>query len=99
MIRQPTIVVSPVGWESEMAGEGEVEGDDEDGYTARALYDYQAAAPDEISFDPDDIITNIVMVSVECKKLRDCCAWGFSTFLLKFMAHYLKVIIVSSFLK
>lgn len=62
--RQPTIVVSPVGWESEMAGEGDVEADDEDGYTARALYDYQAAASDEISFDPDDIITNIVMVSV-----------------------------------
>ncbi|XP_049885406.1 src substrate cortactin isoform X2 [Pectinophora gossypiella] len=55
--RQPTIVVSPVGWESETA-----EGEDEDGYTARALYDYQAAAPDEISFDPDDIITNIVMI-------------------------------------
>ncbi|KAJ8709021.1 hypothetical protein PYW07_008847 [Mythimna separata] len=62
LTRQPTIVVSPVGWESEMAGEGEIEGDDEDGYTARALYDYQAAAPDEISFDPDDIITNIVMI-------------------------------------
>lgn len=61
MSRQPTIVVSPVGWEGEVA-EGEGEGDDEDGYTARALYDYQAAAPDEISFDPDDIITNIVMV-------------------------------------
>ncbi|XP_061724197.1 src substrate protein p85-like, partial [Cydia pomonella] len=39
------------------------EEEDEEGYTARALYDYQAAAPDEISFDPDDIITNIVMVS------------------------------------
>jgi hypothetical protein len=58
--RQPTIVVSPVGWEEEMAGEAE----DEDGYTARALYDYQAAAPDEISFDPDDVITNIVMVTL-----------------------------------
>ncbi|OWR41887.1 cortactin [Danaus plexippus plexippus] len=59
--RQPTIVVSPVGWEGE--GEGEAcEADDEDGYTARALYDYQAAAPDEISFDPDDLITNIVMI-------------------------------------
>lgn len=58
--RQPTIVVSPVGWEG---AEGEEAADDEDGYTARALYDYQAAAPDEISFDPDDLITNIVMVS------------------------------------
>ena len=60
MARQPTIVVSPVGWEGELA---EAE-DDEDGYTARALYDYQANAPDEISFDPDDVITNIVMVNI-----------------------------------
>ncbi|BES94040.1 Cortactin [Nesidiocoris tenuis] len=37
------------------------EGDDT-GYTAIALYDYQAAAEDEISFDPDDIITNIDMI-------------------------------------
>lgn len=58
LTRQPTIVVSPVGWEGEAPGGDE----DEDGYTARALYDYQAAAPDEISFDPDDIITNIVMI-------------------------------------
>lgn len=27
-----------------------------------ALYDYQAAADDEISFDPNDVITNIEMV-------------------------------------
>ncbi|CAK1545756.1 unnamed protein product [Leptosia nina] len=60
MSRQPTIVVSPVGWESELAADGD--NDDDDGYIARALYDYQAAAPDEISFDPDDIITNIVMI-------------------------------------
>ena len=33
------------------------------GVTAIALYDYQAAADDEISFDPSDIITNIEMVS------------------------------------
>merc|ERR1712226_1457842 len=32
------------------------------GVTAIALYDYQAAADDEISFDPNDIITNIEMV-------------------------------------
>ncbi|XP_050681737.1 src substrate cortactin [Leptidea sinapis] len=57
VVRQPTIVVSPVGWEG-----GEGEADEEDGYVARALYDYQAAAPDEISFDPDDLITNIVMI-------------------------------------
>ncbi|KAM4850680.1 src substrate cortactin isoform X2 [Urocitellus parryii] len=32
------------------------------GLTATALYDYQAAGDDEISFDPDDIITNIEMI-------------------------------------
>lgn len=45
-------------------------GEDEDlsqyiedtGYAATALYDYQAAAEDEISFDPDDLITHIEMV-------------------------------------
>ncbi|XP_046397667.1 src substrate cortactin [Ischnura elegans] len=31
-------------------------------YTAMALYDYQAAAEDEISFDPGDIITKIEMI-------------------------------------
>jgi len=34
----------------------------EGGYTAVALYDYQASADDEISFDPDDIVTNIEMI-------------------------------------
>lgn len=32
------------------------------GLRATALYDYQAAADDEISFDPDDSITHIEMV-------------------------------------
>ncbi|XP_032894431.1 src substrate cortactin [Amblyraja radiata] len=32
------------------------------GITAVALYDYQAAGDDEISFDPDDMITNIEMI-------------------------------------
>lgn len=32
------------------------------GLVAVALYDYQAAAEDELSFDPDDIINNIEMV-------------------------------------
>lgn len=32
------------------------------GLRARALYDYQASANDEISFDPDDEITDIVQV-------------------------------------
>uniref|UniRef100_A0A0A9ZDF6 Src substrate cortactin n=1 Tax=Lygus hesperus TaxID=30085 RepID=A0A0A9ZDF6_LYGHE len=36
--------------------------EEDTGYTAIALYDYQAAAEDEISFDPDDIITNIDMI-------------------------------------
>ncbi|KAJ8272329.1 hypothetical protein COCON_G00111880 [Conger conger] len=35
---------------------------DDLGVTAVALYDYQAAGDDEISFDPDDIITNIEMI-------------------------------------
>jgi len=37
---------------------------EEDGtnLVAIALYDYQAGADDELSFDPDDIITNIEMV-------------------------------------
>lgn len=34
----------------------------ENGVTAVALYDYQAADEDEISFDPNDIITNIEQV-------------------------------------
>lgn len=32
------------------------------GVTATALYDYQAGAEDEISFDPDDTITHIEMI-------------------------------------
>lgn len=32
------------------------------GVKARALYDYQAAEENEITFDPDDIITNIEMI-------------------------------------
>lgn len=32
------------------------------GYKARAVYDYQAADDTEITFDPDDIITNISMI-------------------------------------
>ncbi|XP_072321047.1 src substrate cortactin isoform X4 [Eucyclogobius newberryi] len=35
---------------------------DDVGISAVALYDYQAAGDDEISFDPDDIITNIEMI-------------------------------------
>ena len=32
------------------------------GLCARALYDYQAADDTEISFDPENIITNIEMI-------------------------------------
>nr|AAU34005.1 cortactin isoform F [Danio rerio] len=35
---------------------------EDEGITAVALYDYQAAGDDEISFDPDDIITSIEMI-------------------------------------
>lgn len=34
------------------------------GISAIALYDYQAAADDEISFDPDDTITHIEKASI-----------------------------------
>ncbi|KAI8492741.1 hypothetical protein Bbelb_293380 [Branchiostoma belcheri] len=34
----------------------------ETGLRARALYDYQASADDEITFDPDDIITDIEQI-------------------------------------
>lgn len=60
-------MVSPVGWEAEGEGAEDNARDEEEGYTARALYDYQAAAPDEISFDPSDLITNIIMVSLTVK--------------------------------
>ena len=39
------------------------------GISAIALYDYQANAEDEISFDPNDIITNIEMVRIEYYQL------------------------------
>ena len=44
------------------------------GITAIALYDYQAQADDEISFDPNDIISNIEMVSEQhtCLSLLKC---------------------------
>ncbi|KAM9366734.1 src substrate cortactin isoform 2-T2 [Symphorus nematophorus] len=49
--------------EENAAGDGQQYEYGEDlGVTAVALYDYQAAGDDEISFDPDDIITNIEMI-------------------------------------
>ncbi|XP_057665083.1 src substrate cortactin [Diorhabda carinulata] len=59
-VQEPTpteVVESPVGVE-ETEGEYQEEIVDT-GITAIALYDYQAGADDEISFDPDDIITHI----------------------------------------
>ncbi|XP_061889693.1 src substrate cortactin-like isoform X2 [Entelurus aequoreus] len=44
------------------AEEGQYEYGDDPGMTAVALYDYQAAGEDEISFDPDEVITNIEMI-------------------------------------
>uniref|UniRef100_A0A8D0H782 Cortactin n=1 Tax=Sphenodon punctatus TaxID=8508 RepID=A0A8D0H782_SPHPU len=44
------------------ADENTYEYENDLGITAIALYDYQAAGDDEISFDPDDIITNIEMI-------------------------------------
>ncbi|KAL6034679.1 hypothetical protein STEG23_033867 [Scotinomys teguina] len=58
----------PVYETTEAPGHYQAEDDTYDGYendlgiTAIALYDYQAAGDDEISFDPDDIITNIEMI-------------------------------------
>ncbi|XP_031735933.1 src substrate cortactin-like, partial [Anarrhichthys ocellatus] len=47
---------------SPQAGDQYESGGEDIGVTAVALYDYQAAGEDEISFDPDDIITNIEMI-------------------------------------
>jgi cortactin len=35
------------------------DGEEVAGFSARALYDYQAGGDDEITFDPGDIIVNI----------------------------------------
>lgn len=39
----------------------------EEGLTAIALFDYQKNDDDEISFEPNDIITNIEQVVVDAK--------------------------------
>ena len=44
----------------------------DEGLCAVALYDYQAAADDEISFDPNELITNIEMVSFPFKSRLIC---------------------------
>uniref|UniRef100_A0A8C2CYW5 Cortactin n=1 Tax=Cyprinus carpio TaxID=7962 RepID=A0A8C2CYW5_CYPCA len=48
--------------QNQTAGAQSYEYGEDLGVTAVALYDYQAAGDDEISFDPDDIITNIEMI-------------------------------------
>jgi len=45
------------------------------GLTARALFDYQAGEPNELTFDPGDIITNIEQIDdVSCSLLPLFCA-------------------------
>ncbi|CRL01677.1 CLUMA_CG014896, isoform A [Clunio marinus] len=46
----------------ELAEEQFILSPDDPGIVAYALYDYQAAADDEISFDPGDVITHIEMI-------------------------------------
>uniref|UniRef100_A0A8C1GML2 Cortactin n=1 Tax=Cyprinus carpio TaxID=7962 RepID=A0A8C1GML2_CYPCA len=48
--------------QNQTSGAQSYESGEDLGVTAVALYDYQAAGDDEISFDPDDIITNIEMI-------------------------------------
>ena len=40
------------------------------GLTAVAVYDYQKQDDDEISFEPDDVITNIEQVEEKCSRFR-----------------------------
>lgn len=54
---------------------------DDTGIRAVALYDYQAAAEDEISFDPDDLITHIEQVS------RIVVLYELELFLIEFFLH------------
>ena len=54
------------------------------GISAIALYDYQAMAEDEISFDPNDVITNIEMVGcfspMQCQVLSSFILVSISIF-------------------
>lgn len=58
---EPAVVAAPAAAEPEEPEEFILSADNP-GVQAIALYDYQAAADDEISFDPDDRITHIEMV-------------------------------------
>ncbi|CAH1134894.1 unnamed protein product [Ceutorhynchus assimilis] len=53
---QEPVVAAPQPQEPEYYSQDEIV---DTGVTAVALYDYQAAAEDEVSFDPDDVITHI----------------------------------------
>lgn len=58
---EPVVAVAPAAAEPEEPEEFVLSADNP-GVQAIALYDYQAAADDEISFDPDDRITHIEMI-------------------------------------
>uniref|UniRef100_A0A8C9ZZS3 Cortactin n=1 Tax=Sander lucioperca TaxID=283035 RepID=A0A8C9ZZS3_SANLU len=58
----PTPPVQPAAAPAYQVNGQQYEYGEDLGLTAVALYDYQAAGDDEISFDPDDIITNIEMI-------------------------------------
>ncbi len=51
------------------------------GLVAVALYDYQAAAEDELSFDPDDVIVNIEMVIFSLSSSYVPCCFPIINFL------------------
>lgn len=57
-------IPEPICTASEHINQKEETGDliEDTGIRAIALYDYEAAAEDEISFDPDDVITHIEMI-------------------------------------
>ncbi|MGH0159220.1 UNVERIFIED_CONTAM: hypothetical protein FKN15_037084 [Acipenser sinensis] len=60
--QQEAVYQNPDEVQNQGDGQNYAEYGDDLGLTAVALYDYQAAGDDEISFDPDDIITNIEMI-------------------------------------
>uniref|UniRef100_A0A3Q3W2U4 SH3 domain-containing protein n=1 Tax=Mola mola TaxID=94237 RepID=A0A3Q3W2U4_MOLML len=59
---EPDLYQTPEETGRSLADEQQYDYGEDLGVTAVALYDYQAAGEDEISFDPDDIITNIEMI-------------------------------------
>lgn len=51
-----------IGSEAVGGGQQSYQDSGDQGMCAKALYDYEAAGEDEITFDPDEIITNIEQV-------------------------------------